>query len=114
MSNNDIRSRVRAISERLPDQAQDEYYDTPEARIDTIMGKDSTYYLRLRAVKQEWDQRWKSGIRDATGVARDASFSQYLKEMYGIEMTIQPEGVDLKYRILDEQKHTLFLLKFGG
>ncbi len=107
MTKNDIRTRVTAISKRLPDQARDEYYNTPEARIDTIVGKDSTYYLRLRAVKQEWDQRWKSGIRDA-------SFPQYLKETYGIEMTIQPEGVDLKYRILDEQKHTLFLLKFGS
>jgi hypothetical protein len=28
-------------------------------------------------------------------------------------MTIQPEGVDLRYRVLDEHKHTLFLLKFG-
>ncbi len=106
MSKNDIRTRVQAISQRMPDQVRDEYYSTPEARIDTIVGKDSTYYLRLRAVKQEWDQRWKSGIHDA-------SFPQYLKETYGIEMTIQPEGVDLKYRILDETKHTLFLLKFG-
>jgi hypothetical protein len=84
-----------------------EYYATPEARIDTIVGSGSEYYLRLRAVKQEWDQVWKSGNREF-------SFPGYLKEVYGIEMTIQPEGIDLKYRILDEQKHTLFLLKFGS
>lgn len=107
MTKNDIKTRVKALSQRLPDQARDEYYDTPAARIDTIVGKDSTYYLRLRAVKQEWDQVWKSGNHEH-------SFPGYLKETYGIEMTIQPEGVDLKYRILDEQKHTLFLLKFGS
>lgn len=107
MSKNDIRTRVTALSKKLPDQARDEYYDTPAARIDTIVGSGSEYYLRLRAVKQEWDQRWKSGIRDA-------SFPQYLKEVYGIEMTITPEGIDLSYRVLDEQKHTLFLLKFGS
>jgi hypothetical protein len=107
MSNNDIRSRVTALSKKLPDQARDEYYDTPAARIDTIVGSGSEYYLRLRAVKQEWDQLWKSGNHEF-------SFPGYLREIYGIEMTIQPEGIDLRYQILDEKKHTLFLLKFGA
>jgi len=106
MSDNTIRTRVRAISQRLPDQARDEYYATPEARIDTILGENQDIYRRLMKVKQEWDQRWKSGVHDM-------SFPEYLREVYGIEMTMQPEGVDLRYRILDEQKHTLFLLKFG-
>lgn len=107
MNNNDIRTRVRAISERLPDQVKDEYYATPEARIDTLLGENQDIYKRLIKVKEEWNQRWKSGLHDA-------SFPGYLRETYGIEMTIQPEGVDLRYRVLDEQKHTLFLLKFGG
>jgi hypothetical protein len=107
MSRNDIRTRVRAISQRLPDQVRDEYYATPEARIDTILGENQDIYRRLMKVKAEWDQRWKSGVHDM-------SFPEYLREVYGIEMTMQPEGVDLRYRILDEQKHTLFLLKFGS
>ena len=107
MSNNDIRTRVRAISQRLPDCTRDEYYSTPEARIDTILGENKEIYIRLGKVKEEWDHRWKSGNHDS-------SFPGYLKETYGIEMTIQPEGVDLRYRVLDEQKHTVFLLKFGG
>jgi hypothetical protein len=106
MSSNDIRNRVTAISKKLPDQAQDEYYATPEARIDTIFGENQDIYRRLMKVKQEWDQRWKSGTKDM-------SFPEYLREVYGIEMTMQPEGIDLRYRILDEQKHTIFLLKFG-
>lgn len=82
------------------------YYATHEARIDTILGENKDIYIRLKKVKDEWDQRWKSGVHDM-------SFPGYLKETYGIEMTIQPEGVDLRYRVLDEKKHTLFLLKFG-
>jgi hypothetical protein len=105
MSDNTIKTRVKAFGKRLLDTAKDEYYDTPAARIDTIVGSGSEYYLRLRAVKQEWDQS-DNPVRQ--------EFQEYLRETYGIEMTIQPEGIDLQYRILDEQKHTLFLLKFGG
>lgn len=107
MNNDNIRTRITAISQLLPDQARDEYYATPEARIDTILGENQDIYKRLMKVKTEWDQLWKSGVRDA-------SFPGYLKEVYGIEMTIQSEGIDLRYRILDEAKHTLFLLKFGS
>ena len=82
-----------------------EYYNTPAARIDTLVGSGGSYYVRLRAVKQEWDQSDNPVKQE---------FQEYLRETYGIEMTIQPEGIDLKYRILDEQKHTLFLLKFGA
>lgn len=105
--NNDIKARLKAFSKQLPGQAGDEYYATQEARIDTILGENQDIYKRLMKVKTEWDQRWKSGVHDM-------SFPMYLKEIYGIEMTIQPEGIDLRYRILDEQKHTLFLLKFGS
>lgn len=108
MNNNDIRNRVYEFGQRLADRAQDEYYATPEARIDTLIGGYNVdIYRRLMKVKQEWDQRWKSGDKDM-------SFPAYLKEVYGIEMTMQPEGIDLRYKILDEQKHTMFLLKFGG
>ena len=106
MTNDSIKTRLTAWSEKIGATGQDEYYATPEARIDTILGENQDIYRRLMKVKAEWDQRWKSGMHDV-------SFPGYLRETYGIEMTIQPEGIDLKYSILDEQKHTLFLLKFG-
>ena len=105
MSKNNIKNRVMAISQRLPDQVRDEYYATPEARIDTILGENQDIYRRLMKVKQEWDNS-DNPVRQ--------EFQEFLRETYGIEMTIQPEGVDLRYRVLDEQKHTLFLLKFGA
>lgn len=107
MSNKNIRDRVYEFGQRLVDKAQDEYYATPEARIDTILGENQDIYRRLMKVKAEWDQRWKSG-------EKDMSFPEYLREVYGIEMTMHPEGINLRYLILDEQKHTLFLLKFGA
>lgn len=107
MTNDAVKARLRAISQQLPGQAEDEYYATPEARIDTILGDNQDVYRRLMKSKTEWDQRWKSG-------EKDMSFPEYLREVYGIQMTIQPEGVDLRYQVLDEQKHTMFLLKFGA
>jgi hypothetical protein len=105
MSSNDIKTRVTTISQRLPDQVKDEYYATPEARIDTILGENQDIYRRLMKVKGEWDKS-DNPVRQ--------EFQEFLRETYGIEMTMQPEGVDLRYRILDEKKHTLFLLKFGS
>lgn len=105
MSDDNIRNRVTAIGKLLPDQTRDEYYATPEARIDTILGENQDIYRRLMKVKQEWDKN-DNPVRQ--------EFQEFLRETYGIEMTIQPEGVDLRYRVLDEQKHTLFLLKFGA
>lgn len=105
MNKDDVKARVKAFSKQLPEQARDEYYATPEARIDTILGENQDIYRRLIKVKQEWDKS-DNPVRQ--------EFQEFLKETYGIEMTIQPEGVDLRYRILDEQKHTLFLLKFGA
>ena len=45
---------------------------------------------------------------------RDHNFPQYLSETYGIKMKYEDQGLGLTYEIVDEQKHTLFLLKFGA
>ena len=71
------------------------------------MGGASDYFVRLRKVKAEWDQRWKAGYQES-------NFPQYLEETYGIKMKMDDSGIDIAYDIIDEQKHTLFLLKFGG
>lgn len=107
MSKNNIQTRVKAFAKRLTDQAQDEYYDTPAARLDTIIGAEKDYAIRLRSVKSEWDDRWNSGYRES-------NFPQYLLEEYGIKMKLAGDGIDLSYEIIDEKKHTLFLLKFGS
>ena len=107
MTKDNIRNRVYEFGQRLEDKARDEYYATPEARLNTVIGGDAAYYIRLRKAKEEWDQHWKGGMRDH-------NFPQYLSETYGIKMKYEDQGLGLTYEIVDEQKHTLFLLKFGA
>ena len=107
MSKNDIRTRLTAFSKRLPDTARDEYYSTPEARIDTIVGGETQHYIRLRAAKEEWS-------REILAQEIRQEFQDYLTETYGIKMHITLDGISLGYDILDEKKHILFLLKFGS
>lgn len=107
MSKNDIKNRVYQFGQRLVDKVKDEYYADPESRIHTIVGGASDYFVRLRKVKAEWDQRWKGGYKES-------SFPQYLEETYGIKMRMDHSGIDIDYEIIDEKKHTLFLLKFGA
>ena len=106
MSNN-IKNSVYAWGQKMVDRARDEYYATSESRIHTIVGGASDYFVRLRRVKKEWDQRWKEGYHES-------NFPQYLEETYGIKMKMDDQGIDIAYDIIDEKKHTLFLLKFGA
>lgn len=107
MSNKKLHARVRGFGQLLVDKAKDEYYATPDSRIHTIVGGASDYFVRLRKVKAEWDQRWKAGYHES-------NFPQYLEETYGIKMKMDDSGIDIAYDIIDEKKHTLFLLKFGA
>jgi len=107
MSKNDIKTRIKAFAQQLPGQADDEYYNTPAARLDTIIGAEKDYAVRLRSVKSEWDDKWNAGFKES-------NFPQYLLEEYGIRMKLAGDGIDLSYEIIDEKKHTLFLLKFGA
>ena len=105
MSDNNIRTGVKAFGQRLVDTVRDEYYASPESRIHTIVGGSSEYFVRLRRVKAEWDQ---------SRLPERSEFQEYLKENYGIKMKIGSDGIDVAYDIIDEKKHTLFLLKFGS
>ena len=106
MSKN-IKDRVYTFGQKLVDKAKDEYYATAESRIHTIVGGASDYFVRLRKVKAEWNQHWNDGFHES-------NFPQYLEETYGIKMKMDESGIDITYDIVDEKKHTLFLLKFGG
>lgn len=104
MSKN-IKDRVYTFGQKLVDKAKDEYYATAESRIHTIVGGASEYFVRLRKVKAEWDQ-------DTNPVRLE--FQDYLRSEYGIQMKMDDSGIGIAYDIVDEKKHTLFLLKFGA
>ena len=92
--------------------SKDEYYNSPAARIDTIIGGDSSHYIRLRRCKEYYDQ-----LADAVPVGQGfLTFEDFTREWYGVKMHIDREssGFALDYTIVDEKKYMTFVLKFSS
>jgi hypothetical protein len=89
--------------------SRDEYYATTAARLDTIIGGDTSHFLRLQRVKNEYDE-----LAHAVPVGQGfLTFYDYVKEYYGIKLAFGGDDVSLDYAVVDEKKYTVFLLKFG-
>ena len=89
--------------------SRDEYYRDTAARLDTIIGGDTQNFLRLQRVKNEYDE-----LAAAVPVGQGfLTFYDYVREYYGIKMTMDGDNISLDYAILDEKKYTVFLLKLG-
>lgn len=85
----------------------DDFYNSAEARLDTVAGRNS-YWLRLKSAKNEY-HNLKEYSPDGP-ILR--GFKQYMRDVYGVAMEADSEGYTLPtYTILDEQKHLIFLLK---
>ena len=62
------------------------------------------YWQALKKIRQEYQ---------ATGIEFDAyNFEGYMKEQYGIKLAIVDGNITDGYRIVDEKKYLVFLLKF--
>jgi len=91
-------------------ETQDEYYATPQARLNTLVGEDAgQVFARLQRVRNEYEelclqQRTASSTLD---------FALYVEQQYGIKLTMLDGMMQLEYRITDPALHTLFLLKFS-
>ena len=89
--------------------SQDEYYSDTAARLDTIIGGDTSHFVRLQRVKNEWDD-----LARAVPVGQGfLTFYDYVKEYYGVKLEFDGDNVSLKYAIVDQKKYTVFVLKFG-
>ena len=89
--------------------SQDEYYANTAARLDTIIGGDTTHFLRLQRVKNEYDTL----ARDVPIGQGFLTFYDYVKEYYGVKLVYDGDDLKLEYAVIDERKYTMFLLKFG-
>ena len=89
--------------------SQDEYYANTAARLDTIIGGDTTHFLRLQRVKNEYDEI----ARDVPVGQGFLTFYDYVKEYYGVKLVYDGDDLKLEYAVIDERKYTVFLLKFG-
>jgi len=89
--------------------SKDEYYRDTAARLDTIIGGDTTHFLRLQRVKDEYDE-----LAHAVPIGQGfLTFYDYLKEYYGIKLTMDGDNINLDYAVIDEKKYTVFVLKFS-
>jgi len=89
--------------------SQDDYYSDTAARLDTIIGGDTSHFVRLQRVKNEWDS-----LARAVPVGQGfLTFYDYVKEYYGVKLEFDGDNVSLKYTVVDEKKYTVFVLKFG-
>ena len=91
---------------------KDEYYNTPAARLDTIIGGDSGHYIRLRKCKEEYDR-----LADAVEIGHGfLTFNDFMREWYGVRMVMDTGdgGISLDYEVVDDQKYMIFVLKFGS
>jgi hypothetical protein len=89
--------------------SKDEYYSDTAARLDTIIGGDTSHFLRLQRVKNEYDTL----ARDVPVGQGFLTFYDYVKEYYGVKLEFDGDNVTLAYSVIDEKKYTVFLLKFG-
>jgi hypothetical protein len=89
--------------------SQDDYYSDTAARLDTIIGGDTSHFVRLQRVKNEWDD-----LAQAVPVGQGfLTFYDYVKEYYGVKLEFDGDNVSLKYTVVDEKKYTVFVLKFS-
>ena len=110
MTQDDIDRRVRHFQQLMGLEAQDEYYEDTEARIDTVLGEIGNNWRRIVKVKQEYD-----ALANAVPVGQGfLTFYDYVKEYYGIKMQMNGDDLSPEYEIVDERKYTVFLLKFNN
>jgi len=77
------------------------------ARIDTIIGSDNLAPLRLHRAFNHY----KLETQDHSGAL---SFKDHLIEQYGILIEYDSDqNIKIDYQVVDQQKYTVFLLKFS-
>lgn len=105
-----LHNKLRGFSQQLPGQAGDEYYESQAARLDTVIGGDSSHYIRLRKCKEEYDR-----LAEAVPIGQGfLTFEDFTREWYGFQMKMGDNGISLDYELLDERKYTVFVLKFSA
>lgn len=101
---NSIRARLRKFGRLLPEQGRNEFYANTTARLDTIAGNSG----------QVWAMINRASAAYANIKQPKESFYVWLQQEYGLKLCFTPEGdIELTNEIVDQQKYTIFLLKFS-
>ena len=85
--------------------SKDEYYNSPNARLDTVLGDHKKFFELLQKIRPEYR-------------GDDASvpgFPDWLLETYGIKLILNSDGrITANYSIVDQDKYLICMLKYGG
>lgn len=85
--------------------SKDEYYNTPEARLNTVLGDHKKFFALLRKIRPEYDS-------DPASVP---GFADWLVDRYGIKLVFNNDGrITADYTIVDQNKYLVCMLKYGG
>jgi len=85
--------------------SENKLYDSHRARLDTVLGGNVEFYAGLKQARDLWS------LDHADQPVED--FLLYLEDTYGIQMSQCQGDLDTEYRIVDEKKYLLFVLKFS-
>ena len=113
MNDDDVKNlhnRLRNFSKKLSGESKDEYYESQEARMDTVLGDIGKVWRRIVKAKQEYD-----ALADAVPVGQGfLTFYDYVREYYGVNLHMDGDDLSPSYEVVDEKKYTVFLLKFNN
>lgn len=88
-----------------------EYYKSVDERINTMVGDIDTvqYFTRLKNCKKLYDK-----LADEVEIGQGfLTFEDYVREYWGIKISIDKDGIAGLMSVVDEQKYTMFVLKFS-
>ena len=87
------------------------HYDTYEKRLDTILGAEAQDWARIRRARTEFDEEFWA-VPDIA--EDDKHFVSWLAWTYGIQLKLDASfAVESIFEIVDDQKYTVFLLKYS-
>jgi hypothetical protein len=86
----------------MSSQNNNNLYASKESRLDTIMGNNPW-----------WDMLQKAQVEYGTTEGAKEDFQFWLVDNYGVKILYDYDGILPTYEVVDEQKHTVFFLKFS-
>lgn len=87
------------------DKPRDEYYSNQSSRLNTIVGDEGELWIKIIAARDEYER--ENGRQQALEY-----FNLWLLDKWGIQLGFESGMVSLNATIVDEQKYTLFLLRY--
>lgn len=88
-------------------------YLTAENRLDTTMSMvkaDIEVWQYIKQAKKDYEQNGNHGYYEPS----DEKFMVWLKDLWGIEIKFADgRNFDIKYKIVADDKYTMFMLKYS-